>query len=72
MPRSAAARNRKYRARQRRGGVVLQVEADEHQLAEALILSSRLTEAAALDRTELERQAADVLRQWSAQWLPEK
>ena len=67
-PKPAAVRKRDYRARSRRGAIKLRVEIHECDLAEAMILSGRLSEPQALDRSELVRAAALVLREWSDRW----
>lgn len=67
-----AIKKRNYRRRQREGCIVLRIEVNEAQIAEALLLAGRLTADAALARSELERAAAGVLSEWAARWLQHK
>lgn len=62
-------RQRRTRCRRRQGVVVLNVEAHEHRLIEALIAAERLTEAEALRREAVEREAARLLEDWMTRWL---
>lgn len=64
----SARRKRRFRERQKAGAVVLRIEICEHQLAEALIVSGRLSDAEAMHRAELERAAAAILEQWAHSW----
>ena len=64
----AAVKKRRYRRRLKDGVIVLQVEVSECELAEAMILSSRLSSAEALDRARLTHAAELVLREWAARW----
>lgn len=65
----SAARKRRFRQRQKAGAVVLHVEICEDALAQALIVSGRLSEASALDRLATEREAGRIIGEWAAQWL---
>ncbi len=60
-------RQRRYRQRQRRGQAVYRVAADDRVLL-ALLRSGRLTDTQALDRTQVEKEFADVLLQWALRW----
>jgi hypothetical protein len=51
------------------GAIVLCLEVDAHGVAEALIVSGRLDEGAALDRRRVERALAAVLEQWAVRWI---
>jgi hypothetical protein len=64
-------KKRRQRARERRGEAVLRVTVQEHELVEALIVSGRLTEGAALDRHEVEEAVGKVLQVWAKRWLDE-
>ena len=65
---AGAARWRRWKARHRRGRVLLQVEVDEHALAAALIASDRLSTDAALDRKRLVAALEHVVADFIAQW----
>ena len=67
-PSTSALKKRRYRRRQRDGVIVLQIEISECELAEAMILSSRLSSADTLDRGKLTHAAAAVLTEWAARW----
>jgi hypothetical protein len=69
-PSPAAARSRRSRARAKEGRVIMHVEVDEYQTAEALIHSGRLTEEEALDRGTVQRELALLIADWAARWLP--
>jgi hypothetical protein len=64
----AALKKARYRARQRDGVIVLQIEIGEHALAEAMIESERLSERDALDRAKLVGAVELVLSEWCARW----
>ncbi len=68
MPSAAAQRQRRWRARQRTGGAVLQVAiADYYALVGVLIDSDWISAEQALDRGEVEKAVAaalDELAQW--------
>jgi hypothetical protein len=64
----AAARKRRWKARQRRGEAVYAVIADELALAHALIKSERLTEAETARRDLVERALAALVADFAAQW----
>lgn len=59
--RTAAARQRRFRERRRRGVIPLTVEVDEVGLAEALIEAGEITPAEAEDREALARGLERVL-----------
>ena len=54
------ARRRRYRLRQAAGMACLRVEVSEHDLAEALLRSGRLTPEQALHRAEIEQAVASL------------
>jgi len=64
----AAEKKRRYRKRLRDGKIVLHVEVDECELAQAMIASERLTEAESTQRDALNRAAEGVLREWCERW----
>lgn len=64
----AAARQRRYRARTRQGHAMLRVKVQYHEVVAALLESTRLTEAEALDRKRVESAVSDVLRDWADKW----
>jgi hypothetical protein len=65
---AASARQRRSRARRRRGLMVLRIEAPEYQLIQALQLAGRLDEAGGMDRARVEsaveRLVDDFIRRW--------
>jgi hypothetical protein len=65
---SAAQRQAAYKRRQRHGEAVLALRCEYFPLIEALLASSRLTEADALDRGQVESAVAEVVRDWIARW----
>jgi hypothetical protein len=65
---TAAARQRAYRARVRKGEALLRVRVG-HPVIEALIVSTRLSEAEALDRRKVASAVADVVEEWAQHWL---
>jgi len=64
----AALKKRRYRRRLRDGLIVLNVEVREHEFAEALLLSQRLTDAQALRRDNLTSAAESILSEFAARW----
>jgi hypothetical protein len=58
-----------WRARQREGRAVFRLELFHDRVVEALIVSGRLSEDAALRRSEVERGLAAVVEQWTERWL---
>ena len=66
---SPAARQRRRRARQKRGLVCVRLEIEHDEVVEALIRSGRLTEDAALRLPLVERALAAVLAEWARRWL---
>jgi hypothetical protein len=69
MANASALRQRRCRARRRRGVAVLHVEANEFELVDALLAAGRLTEAEALRRPLVEKAAARLLEDFTARWL---
>jgi hypothetical protein len=65
---AGAARWRRWKARHKRGRVLLQIEVDEYGLVEALIASDRLSADAALDRKRLVETLEHVVADFIAQW----
>ena len=65
----AAERQRKARRLRKVGRVVYQIEADEHGLADALILSARLTPDEALRRALVERELTLVIADFVERWI---
>jgi hypothetical protein len=58
---SSAARQQRHRARERRGKVVLHIEADEVELIEALLIGGFLDPAHIDDRGRVERAVERLL-----------
>jgi hypothetical protein len=71
-PTRATMRKRRYRHRLRNGIVVLRVEVDEAELAEAMILAERLSERESAKRAALARAAESVLREFTQRWRKHK
>ena len=68
-PSPNAVRSRRKRVRRKQGMASFRVEAHEHRLAEALILSTRLTEAEALQRPLIERELGLLIDDWIEKWM---
>jgi hypothetical protein len=70
IPRQAAARQRRSRARRKLGRLLIGVEVDESALVEALLQAERLGEADASSRSclraAIERLVADFIERWQA------
>ena len=66
---NAADRQRRRRARQKRGLVCFRVEAAHDEVVEALIRLGRLSEARALRPRVVERALAAVVSEWTERWL---
>jgi len=64
----AAQKKRKYRRRLRDGMIAPHVQFHEHGLAEALLKSQRLTEAEAMRRDKLVREAEAILAEFIERW----
>jgi hypothetical protein len=64
----AAARRRRYRARQRCGKRVLIIEVDAFELIETLIEARYVTEAESVDRRAIEAATSRVLSDWCRHW----
>ena len=64
----AAARARRTRWRRRHGLVSCAVDVNEHDLAEALILSGRLTESEALQPAKVQCELHGLIRDYIARW----
>jgi hypothetical protein len=64
----AALKKRRYRRRLRDGRCVLSPEVVEHEFAEALILSGRLSEREALRREQLTHAAESILSEFTERW----
>jgi hypothetical protein len=67
-PTPAALRARRTRWRRRNGLVPYQIDADEHALAEALILSGRLTEGEALQPELVGRELSALVADFISRW----
>ena len=65
---SAADRQRAYKARRRQGERVLALRREYFPLVEALLVSGRIGEKAALDRNKVSIAAAEVLHDWVERW----
>jgi hypothetical protein len=67
--RAADAKRQRRRTPRRNAGLcVLRIEAHEIDLARALIISERLTQAEALRRSLIDRAAAKILAEFVARW----
>jgi hypothetical protein len=64
-----AVRSRRKRARRKQGMASFRIEAHEHRLAEALILSTRLSEDEALQRPLIERELGFLIDDWIEKWM---
>jgi hypothetical protein len=62
-----ARRAKRYRQRQRAEQAVFPVVADL-SVIRALIVSGRLTDDGSMDREQVARKMAEVLREWAAHW----
>jgi hypothetical protein len=62
-------RQARWRARVREGRAIFKLELLHDRVIEALIVSRRLSEDAALRRSEVERELAAVVEQWAERWL---
>lgn len=67
-PSPDAIRARRYRWRRRNGLVPHRLDLDEHELAEALIASGRLTEAEALHPELIDRELLAVIADFILRW----
>jgi hypothetical protein len=67
-PSAAAIRARRARWRRRNGLVPRTIDVDEHGLAQALILSGRLTEAEALRPELIERELSALIADFISRW----
>ena len=66
----AGLRQKRSRARRKRGRVLLGVEIDEHQLVEALTKSTRISGDEGLDRRRLAQEVAAIVADFVAQPWP--
>jgi hypothetical protein len=72
-PRDATRRRQaRFRERQRDGRGVFRLELHHDQIVEALLVSRRLSEDAALRREMVERALANVITEWAHRWLAER
>jgi hypothetical protein len=62
-------RQARWRARQRDGLSYYRFPLPRDRLAEAMIVSGRLSEDASRRRSEVERELAAVIAQWMDRWL---
>jgi hypothetical protein len=67
--RNTRERQRRCRARSRAGEKRYVVVAREHWVAEAMLLSGRMTEVDVLDHTLVEAALSRVVVEWMARWL---
>jgi hypothetical protein len=67
-PSPAATRARRSRWRRRNGLVPRTIDLDEHGLAEALILSGRLSEQEALQPELVEREMSALIADFISRW----
>jgi hypothetical protein len=63
-----AVRQRRKHERRRAGLICLRIEAHEHDLAQAMLNSGRLTADEALRRPLLERAAGEILEDFVQRW----
>ena len=68
----SALKKRRYRKRLRDGRCVLHPEIIEHDFAEALLISGRLTDSESLRRDQLTRAAEAILSEFTARWRTHK
>jgi hypothetical protein len=69
---ASRARQAKWRERVREGRACYRLDLNCERVVWALIESGRLSEDAALRRSEIERELAAVVEQWADLWLVEK
>jgi hypothetical protein len=62
-------RQARWRARVREGRAIFKLDLAHDRVVEALIVSRRLSEDAALRRELVERELAAVVEQWVERWL---
>jgi hypothetical protein len=67
-----ADRQRAYRARQRSGHVVLKIKVNEHEVAEALLLTDKLSPEKALDRAQVGQALSKMITEWSRAWIKKR
>jgi hypothetical protein len=63
-----AQRWRRWKARHKRGRILVKVEVDDHAVAQALINSRRLSETETQRRELVERALAEVIADWATRW----
>jgi hypothetical protein len=66
---SAVARQRAYRDRLGKGEAILKVRVHHDAIITALLVSSRLTEAGALDRHRVEVAVSEIVAEWARRWI---
>jgi hypothetical protein len=69
MPSANTLRQRRSRQRHQQGLVVLQVEAHEYRLIEALLRTRRLSEEESRRRPLIEREVSRLVAHWCARWV---
>jgi hypothetical protein len=69
---AAATKQSAYRARLKRGRLVLSIEVDEDLVIEALKASERLFPHAAIDRSTIARELAQVISDWAFEWTTDE
>jgi hypothetical protein len=63
-----AIKQQRYRRRRANGTRIFRIEADHDALVTALIETGRISEQAALDRSQVERALAAVLHDFAVRW----
>ena len=63
-----AAKNRRYRARQRCGVAIVAIPIDQVAIAEAMIASGRLPPAATLERARVTAAITEIVNDWAKRW----
>ena len=65
----AVARQRAYRERLGKGEAILKVRVHHDAIIAALLAASRLTEAAALEREQVEQAVGEIVAEWARYWI---
>lgn len=65
---AASARTARYRNRQKNDVIVLRIEVNAYDLADALIATGLITEAETRDRNKVEAAANEVMVDWVNGW----
>lgn len=67
-PSASACRQRKYRARQKGGEIVIEVAVKEHDIGAALAAAGWLSEKQCLDRRLVAHAIEVMLADWASAW----